>query len=116
MITWESIYSRVQGDLPVENLAKFAPHKGNDPTSFVRFEIDVTTAGKFQLSLGDATGLALWVDGKPSNLTAVQPVELAVGRHVFTVAINRVQHSSNLRIELQDAPGSTAQAQLVGGK
>ena len=116
-LSWSPAYSRVEGDLPIAGLPPFVVHRGNDPTGFVRFAADVTTAGKVALRFNSTAGLSLWVDGKPTPLTeSDMTFDLAVGRHRFTLAVNQVKRTDPLRIELVDAPGSAAQAQLVGGK
>ena len=115
-MNWEAGYSRVSGELPVDDFAKFQPHAGLDHTSFVRFEFDVSTAGKIKLAFGDITGLSLWIDGKPTTLTADHEMEASAGRHIITLAVNRVKRTSPLRVELVDVPNSPAQVQLVGGK
>jgi hypothetical protein len=115
-LTWEPVYSRVGGDLPINELARFVPHAGVDPTSFVRFEIEVSTPGKVKLVWGDSAGLTLWLDGKPTTLTAENVFDLAAGRHVVTLAVSQAKQTQPLRVELQDVEGSPAQAQLVGGK
>jgi putative heme-binding domain-containing protein len=115
-LQWEANYSRVAGDLPADDLAKFEAHKGLDPTLFVRFEIDVSTAGKLELAFEDIGGLTLWIDGKPTTILSNTPLDLATGRHVVTLAVNCVKRTSPLRVELRDVVGSPAQAQLVGGK
>jgi len=115
-LAWEPAYSHVAGELPADDLAKFVPHAQLDPTSFVRFALDVSTPGKVKLGFGDVTGLSLWVDGKPTSIASSQEFDLASGRHSITLAVNRVKRTIPLRVELQDVPGSPAQAQLVGGK
>jgi putative heme-binding domain-containing protein len=115
-LSWEPAYSRVGGDLPTDDLAKFVPHAGVDPTSFVRFELEVSTPGKVKLAFGDVTGLMLWVDGKPTTIAPSNEFDLASGRHVVTLGVNRVKRPIPLRVELQEVAGSPAKAQLVGGK
>ncbi|HND52927.1 MAG TPA: HEAT repeat domain-containing protein, partial [Pirellulaceae bacterium] len=39
-LTWEPAYSRVAGDLPAAELPKFVPHPANNPTSFVRCQLN----------------------------------------------------------------------------
>ena len=115
-LAWESVYSRVRGDLPLEGLPTYVVHQGNDPTTFLRFQIDVTAAGKVKLLTGSGDGLALWLDGKPQAIGAETIVELPIGMHTLTLAVNRKVRTEPLRVELADVEGSAAKAQLVGGK
>jgi putative heme-binding domain-containing protein len=115
-LSWEPAYSRVGGDLPTDDLAKFVPHTGVDPTSFVRFELEVSTPGAVKLAFGDPAGLALWVDGKPTTIAAENELDLSRGRHIVTLAINRAQRPAPVRVELLDVSNSTAQVQIIGGK
>lgn len=115
-LSWESAYSRVSGELPVGELARFVIHRGHDPVSFVRFELEVTTPGPVGFRFGDTGGLTLWVNGKPTPLTATLSLSLERGIHRLTLAINRQQRTAPLRVELVDVQGSLAQAELVSGK
>ncbi len=114
---WAPAYSRVAGDLPFEGLPTYTPHANLEPTTFLRFEVEVTTPGKVALNIpGGAAGLALWVGGKPTPLTDVTTLDLLTGKHRLTLAVNRTARMQPLRIELADAAGSAAQVQVVGGK
>ncbi|MEX2174415.1 MAG: PVC-type heme-binding CxxCH protein [Pirellulaceae bacterium] len=111
---WTSAYSRVAGDLPLEGLATYKPHANLEPTTFVRFEVDVTTPDKAKLLIeGGASGLALWLDGKPTPLTDETVVDLTTGKHRLTLAVNRTERTAPLRVEVVEAG---AVLQVVGGK
>lgn len=115
-LTWESAYSRVAGDLPSEGLPSFVVHAGQDPTTFLRAGLEVTTPGKARLLLGETTGLTLWIDGKPTPIASEMVVDLATGTHTLTLAVNRKARSQSVKLELEDVEGSLAQVQIVGGK
>ncbi len=111
---WASAYSRVAGDLPLDGQPTYKPHANLEPTTFVRFELDVTTPGKAKLAIdGGATGLALWLDGKPTPLTADTSLDLATGKHRLVLAVNRTEHTAPLRVEVIE---DGAVVQVVGGK
>jgi putative heme-binding domain-containing protein len=111
---WASAYSRVAGDLPLDGLPTYKPHANLEPTTFVRFELDVTTPGKAKLAIdGGASGLALWLDGKPTPLAADTSLDLASGKHRLVLAVNRTEHTAPLRIEVIE---DGAVVQVVGGK
>jgi putative heme-binding domain-containing protein len=115
--TWEPAYSTVGGELPLDGLAKFIPHRDvTPPTSFLRFEIEATAAGPIELKLNSTAGLTAWLDGKPAQAATSWKLDLAQGRHTVTLAINRDARPAPLRIELADVPGSPARAELVTGK
>jgi putative heme-binding domain-containing protein len=118
-LTWENAYSTVAGDLPLDPLPAFVVHQGQDPTRFVRAELDVSTAGKVRILVSTANGnkVSLWVDGKPTPLSGrVATFDLEKGRHALTLSIGATAQANPLSVELQYVPGSSAQVQIVGGK
>ena len=123
---WTSAYSRVAGDLPLAGLPTYKPHANLEPTTFLRFELDVTTPGKAKLAIdtpspqpspkgreSNTGGLALWLDGKPTPLTDDTTLDLASGKHRLVLAVNRTERTAPLRIEVVEAG---AVVQVVGGK
>ena len=115
-LTWLPVYSQVSGQLPVKALPSLVIHRDNDPVGFTRFALDVTTADKVRLLFADVKGLTLWVDGKPTTIANSLDLDLSRGLHILTLAVNQKQRTAPLRVQLTDAPGSKAQAQIVGGK
>ena len=115
-LTWAAEYSRVSGELPVQSLAPFEIHRGHPANSFVRFEVNVTTAGEVALKFKDVQGLKLWLADKPATIEPMTKVNLAQGHHRFTLAIDRTERKIPLRVELVDVENSTAQAELVTGQ
>jgi len=116
LLQWESRYSTVAGSLPLDGLPVFKPHREVHRTSFLRAELNVTTAGTVRVSVPDTTGLSLWVDGRPSKLLADMKILLSRGVHVFTVAIDRETRKEDVRMELVPFKGGGAQAQWRTGK
>ncbi len=110
-------YSKVSGDLPIEELPVIVA-SANKPYSVVRFDIDVVSKGNVSLGLNITDGLTAWVDQKPVKLTSSGLlVDLTQGIHTFTVAIDRTLHKDGpLRIQLLDTAGSSAQTRLVVGR
>jgi putative heme-binding domain-containing protein len=118
-LTWDSAYSRVDGQLPIDPLPAFVVHEGQDPTRFVRAELEVSTGGKVRLIVTTAAGnnVSLWIDGKPTPLSGrVATADLEKGRHALTLAVAAKAQVNDLSLELQDIPSSRAQVQIVGGK
>ena len=89
--------------------------KRTNPTSFVRAELVVTTAGKISLVCKDTKGLSLWLDGRPRPLLAANEWELSRGRHVITLAVDRQVRITPLRLELLPVTDG-AQVQWQTGK
>jgi putative heme-binding domain-containing protein len=113
---WLPAYSRVSGDLPLDSLPSIQIHQGVHPMSYLRFEIDVSTAGPLQLRFNSAAGLECWLDAASFPCEREVTLEPSPGRHTVTIALDRRQRNKPLRVELDDLPGSSAQAQIVGGK
>ncbi|MGE0759707.1 MAG: sorbosone dehydrogenase, partial [Pirellulaceae bacterium] len=112
-LNWQSVYSRVSGELPLGGLPRFRPHATTDPTSFVRCAFEVTTPGKLRLRLNDIEGLSAWLDGKPMAVESEVAWELGRGTHTLTIDINHARRQAPLHVELLP---SEAQAQIVSGK
>jgi putative heme-binding domain-containing protein len=111
-LTWAPLYSRVSGGLPVgESLGTTQA-----PVGIVRTLLEVTTSGKIGFKLDDASGLLLWIDGRPVSEKSAA-VELSSGVHTLAIAIDRKRRQDvPLRCELSDVSGSPAQARWLGGK
>jgi putative heme-binding domain-containing protein len=111
---WTSAYSRVAGDLPLDGLPTYKPHANLEPTTFVRFDVDVTTPGKAKLVVdGGAAGLEFWLDGKPTPLADDTVLDLATGRHQLVLAVNRNERTAPLKVEIVE---QGAVVQVIGGK
>ena len=116
-LVWEPVYSKVSGDLPVnDELHAFEIHRGHPPASFVRFEVEVTTAGDVTLAFGETNGLTLWVDGKPAKVSPETVIPLSTGKHTFTLAIDRQKRQQPLRVGLVNTAETSAKASFIGGK
>ena len=109
---WESVYARVNGDLPLDDVVK----RTGQPVVYVQGEVDVTEAGRIGIRLNDAAGVALWVDEDSYPLTPDLEVDFAPGRHAITLRIDTtVRMMRNLQLELLRLPGSAAQFTVVDG-
>ena len=76
------------------------------------------SAGNVGLRFNNARGLRLW-DGETEveGVDDETQVDLEEGTHIFTLAVFEYDKKDrNLSIEVFDAPGSTAQVQVVNGK
>jgi hypothetical protein len=62
------------------------------------------------------TGLKLWVDGQPTELTENPTLALQRGVHTLVFQVDPAARGQTpLRVELREEPGSTGAAQPVGG-
>lgn len=118
-LTFEPGYSRVNGELPVNELpgfvaATYVTRQPSAPTAFVRCRFEVTQRGKVSLEWNDVQGLTLWVNGKPTPIAEQTDFEWPAGEYDLTIAVNRQERKTPLRIEL--LPASDASVKIVGGK
>jgi len=113
-ISWKPAYSKVAGDLPLEELPVHEL-ESEEKYSFVKFEVEVLEAGNVNLSFNLKSDILVWVDQKSGNLTGDGIlVDLPRGIHRFTLAINRQVHNQgSLRIKLQEARQSPAKSTLI---
>ncbi len=114
---WLPAYSKIDGELPLNGVSVLR-RAGLQMYRYLRFELDVKSAGKVGLRFNNAKGLRLW-DGQ-AEVEGVEDetqVDLEEGTHTFTLAVFEYDKKDrNLSIEVFDAPGSTAQVQVVNGK
>ena len=116
---WEPAYSRVDGNLPLdqlEEIGRLHVSKRARGAAFLRCELDATTAGKAVLKLNSVDGLKLWIGEKPVALQPKTEVELQKGINTLTFAVELLPERDVLRLEVEDAKDSPAQVQIVGGK
>jgi putative heme-binding domain-containing protein len=119
-LIWVPVYSTVSGSVPPTDVLDFTLQGrvaiADRKFGFLRCTLDVTTAGEIGLLLNETTGLEIWVDGKPINPAKLLTIPLDQGIHRIAFGVNLFTRTDPLRVELQDVPGSDAQAQFVGGK
>jgi putative heme-binding domain-containing protein len=116
-IPFQPAYSKVSGDLPVEELPVLTV-KTTQRYSFARFEVEVLSQGNVNLSVNSTAGITAWLGQKPLKLSeGGVVVDLPQGIHQVTLAIDRkVRQKGPLSIQLQDAAKSAAQTRLVMGQ
>ena len=106
-------------DLEVAGFAEFgeeADEVHQLGAAFARFEVDVTSPGQVKLLLNSTDGLTAWLDANPIKLEHEMLLELPIGRHRITFAIELSQREMPLRVEMADVLGSNTKVQLVSGK
>jgi putative heme-binding domain-containing protein len=114
--TWSPVYSRVSGDLPLGELPKMVVWNDTAPLAVVRFQLDVTAAGAAVLKFNSTDGLTLYSGVDPVEVKAETPLDLKAGVQTLTLVIDRTKRTDDVRVELDDVPGSPARAAVVGGK
>jgi putative heme-binding domain-containing protein len=92
------VYAKVSGELPAEVAA-------------ARGEVNVVTPGVIRFRVTPSAGLKLWIDEKPVEARDVIDVELALGIHSL-----RFEGGAGVRVEVEEAPGSSGRVHVVGGK
>ena len=108
-LKWTAAYSLVGGTLPPDALP------GNS-VAFVRFEINVTAAGKIGLRMDDADGLKMWVGTEPMEVKQDVELDLPQGVHAVTFQVDKPQRQGKgLRVELFEPKSQAGAAQPVGG-
>lgn len=116
-LTWRPVYSQVNGTLPLSDLPKFDPiTRENSHTSFVRGQIEVSTAGRLELRFQETNGLTLWVDGTPTAMTPTVEVNLQQGPHSVHLAIDHKQRQTPIHLTVGQAKNSSAQFRIANGK
>jgi putative heme-binding domain-containing protein len=117
---WSNVYSQVSGVLPIEFLPHLNLGKSSEApkveTAFVRFQVDVSTAGKIKLLLNSSKGLTIWVDRTQVETKPELILNLAAGLHTITVSVNMTERKDDLLCELDEVEGSPARARIIGGK
>ncbi len=103
---WLPAYSKVSGELPVEDLPV-------GESVFARGFVNVLVAGKAQLEFNTVDGLALWVDGKRIKDLS-EPIKLDRGRRTLTFKFSPSRRKSGLRVELK-AVDNVGKFQPEGG-
>lgn len=111
-LSWTTLYTLVQGDLPLQEVPTFTVWNKSAPQSVVRTHLLITSPGHLHLRCNDTTGLTLFVQGQPIALQSVTDLKLAQGPVTLAFVIDRSQRKTPLRITLHTPPNSPAQWSL----
>ena len=110
---WDTVYSKVSGELPLDDVAPFAVADNAQPWRAVRCQCNVVRPGKIGLKI-DGPIEKVWFDS--NSLSGDAPVvDASAGVHTITLVL-RARPPESVRLELTDVEGSSAQVQMVGGK
>ena len=118
-IVWQPAYSRVNGELPLEEVPPLPDIDASAGRHWLRFEVEVTKAGKVGFALNAAEGVTVWVDGARVEVGKGAPqwvAELSQGKHIITFAIDpNEQIKDAVRCRMVEIEGSPARARMVVG-
>ena len=115
-LTWAPAYALVSGDLPLDGLPTFQPHRGQPAYVAVRFQLDVSAGGPVRLNLNNSAGVSAWLDGTPLDVGKETTFDATPGLRTLTVVVQPEARAYPLWVELDDVPGSPARVRIVGGK
>jgi putative heme-binding domain-containing protein len=119
-LAWSPAYALVDGTLPLDAIPAIAlvdpDTKETRTTGVVRFQLDVSTAGKLRLLLNSPEGVQLWADTSRIEAKPEILLDLRAGVHTITLALDLGRRHDAIRCQLADVAGSPARAQIVGGK
>jgi putative heme-binding domain-containing protein len=109
---WSSVYGRVSGILPLEEL-----RQADKPTVVIlRGEFDVKEAGVVAFHLENTEHYQAWIDTEPAPSTSDFEVTLQSGRHALILRVE-ISNRPNpeLRATISHPAGSTARFEIIGG-
>jgi putative heme-binding domain-containing protein len=108
---WETVYSLVRGELPLDELKA-----SRGDVLYLQGEFRVVQGGSVEVRLKAPVGVTFWVDEEPFDKHGAVLVRLAPGRHRITVRVVAAgQTGSALRAELRRPPDSRAHFELAQG-
>jgi putative heme-binding domain-containing protein len=98
--TWRQVTTRVDGQLPIEELDQFKQHQTTPQMSFVRFDVTVADGQPAPRIEIPTEAMDVWVDGKPTPVWDVSSRQLEPGTHRIVIGINRDQFSGEFKVKL----------------
>lgn len=109
---WISVYGKVAGVLPLEEL-----RVGGNPTVLIlQGEVEVTAEGKIGINISSTEKTQVWVDAEAFEAQKKIEVPLAAGRHKITVRVEvSDREHPELKVELNKPEGTSVQFDVVGG-
>ncbi len=114
-IAWNSVYSKVSGELPVHDLPVIN-EGGIQKRVIVRCQLEVSTGGKVGFESPSAEQMNVYVDGRLVTFAAKTEIDLTPGYHTLVVLVAAESTTVPLRMEMFDVTGSPAKARWLLGK
>ena len=115
-LQWEPAYTKVNGEIELNELPIFKLRQGVDDMSFLQTTLRVSNSGSIGIVTNGLEGIDVWIDGKPIASENLQSVVFENGDHVITFGLNRVSRNKPLLVKTRISKGSSAQAQWLLGK
>jgi putative heme-binding domain-containing protein len=125
-LLWGPGYSTVAGTLPIAELPRVAvplpTGRMLKPLSVVRCQVEVTTAGPIVLRLNVGKNgvldqaVFLWQNRNKVEVKDTLTLQLPVGMHTLTLALDPARAGAELRCEIDEQAGSPARVRIVAGK
>ncbi|MCH2612745.1 MAG: c-type cytochrome, partial [Pirellulales bacterium] len=115
-LQWEPAYTKVNGEIELNELPIFTLRQGVDDMSFLQTTLRVSNSGSIGIVTNGLEGIDVWIDGKPIASENLQSVVFENGDHVITFGLNRVSRNKPLLVKTRISKGSSAQAQWLLGK
>lgn len=110
---WEPVYARVNGELPLSELAA----RTGQNVLYIRGDVRCTKPGEVDIHLNSAEGISLWLDDRELGSTSPVTVPLETGEHALVLRIDTTQRSSDaVVIELKRPAGSQAEFSVIDGR
>lgn len=118
---WQSIYSRVNGQLPLTEVAHMHSRYNLKPTdkgaSFLRTSLEVLQPGQAKLIIEPTAGVSVWIDQTPYDPAAAPLIDWIAGPRKITIAIDRdVVGDTPLSLRVEAPAAQGALIKVVGGK
>lgn len=109
---WKSVYGRVSGSYPLEEL-----RSGDSPAVVIlKGEFDVKNGGNVDFQIDCTEKFQAWVDAQPAPNEPQFRLGLEPGRHVLILRVEiGDRESPELKVQINHPQGSTARVEIVGG-
>lgn len=111
--SWVAGYGLANGEIPLDEFASLA----ESPVIYARGEIEVSSPGPLRVRLGADSGVTAWVDSDPVPSGPSFTADFAAGVHALTLRIDPSKTGGKaVKVEVEKAPGSSAEFVVRGGR
>lgn len=109
---WASLYSRVSGGLPLNEL----PNSQGMKVFYLQGEIQINEPGPISIHIASSQKFHAWLDDQPQESRKEIEANLTQGRHKLILRLEMSGGvADDLKVEVTKPAASTAQFELVGG-
>lgn len=99
-LLWKDAASRVDGSLPLDEVATIASAKDRKPRSVLRVTVETPAETAMSLEFVRSKGLTILAGGKQLELNERSQLELEPGKHQLVIVVDRQQREADLRIAI----------------